>query len=75
MLDVGGIDASASEVRQLSVVMEDAVQAMTPVEQQAALDTVPPETLSQLNQITLDSLNFNSLYSISIDGHDFIKSK
>jgi MFS family permease len=55
MLDVGGIDASASEVRQLSVVMEDAVQTMTPVEQQAALDAVPPETLSQLNQITLDS--------------------
>ena len=55
MLDVGGVDASASEVRQLSVVMEDSVQAMSPVEQQAALDSLPPETVSQLNQITLDS--------------------
>ena len=55
ILDVGGIDASASEVRQLSVVAEDAVQTMSPVEEQTALDTFPPETVSQLNQITLDS--------------------
>lgn len=55
MLDVGGIDVSASEVRQLSVIVEDAVQAMSPVEQQTALDAMPPETVSQLNQLTLDS--------------------
>ena len=55
MMDAGGIDISASEVRQLSIVMEDAVQAMSAVEQQAALDTLPQETVSQLNQITLDS--------------------
>ena len=55
ILDAGGIDVSASEVRQLSVVMEDAVQAMSAVEQQAALDSLTPETASHLNQITLDS--------------------
>jgi len=55
MMDAGGIDVSASEVRQLSIVMEDAVQSMSAVEQQAILDTLPPETASQLNQITSDS--------------------
>ena len=55
ILDAGNIDVSASEVRQISVVMEDAVQAMSPEEQQAALDSYPPETVSQLSQITSDA--------------------
>ena len=55
LMDASGIDISASEVRQLAVVMEDSVQTMSAVEQQTALDTLPPETVSQLNQISLDS--------------------
>ena len=55
ILDAGNIDVSASEVRQISVVMEDAVQAMSAEEQQAALDSYPPETVTQLNQITSDA--------------------
>jgi len=55
MMDAGGIDVSTSEVRQLSIVMEDAVQTMSAEEQQTALDSFPPETASQLNQISLDS--------------------
>ena len=55
LMDAEDIDIAASEVRQLSVVMEDAVQSMSAVEQQAALETLPPETASQLNQITSDS--------------------
>ncbi len=55
IMDTGGIDISASEVRQLSVVMEDSVQSMSAVEQQTALDTLPPEAISQLNQITSDA--------------------
>jgi Na+/melibiose symporter-like transporter len=55
ILDAGGIDISASEVRQLTVVLEDSVQTMSAVEQQTALDALPPETVSQLKQISLDS--------------------
>ncbi|NHZ72493.1 MAG: MFS transporter, partial [Aquificales bacterium] len=55
LLDTVGIDVSRSEVRQISVVMEDAVQSMTTVEKQAALDSLSPETVSQLNQISLTS--------------------
>jgi MFS family permease len=55
ILDAVDIDVSASEVRQISVVMEDALQAMSPEEQQAALDSYPPETVSELNQITGDA--------------------
>ena len=55
ILDAVDIDVSASEVRQISVVMEDALQAMSPEEQQAALESYPPETVSELNQITGDA--------------------
>ena len=40
-------------------------------------DSIVLEEVLQIgsNEILFNSLNYNSLYSISIDGHDFIKSK
>jgi MFS family permease len=55
LMDAGGIEVDRSDVRQISVVMEDAAQSMTTAEQQTVLDALPPETVSQLNQISLDS--------------------
>lgn len=55
LLDAAGIDVSRSEVHQISVVLEDALQSMTATEKQAALDSLPPETVSRLNQISLNS--------------------
>ncbi len=55
LLDTAGIEASASEVRDLSVIMEDAMQSMTTTEKQDTLNALTPEMTTQLDQITDDA--------------------
>lgn len=55
LLDTANIDASASEVRQLSIIMEDAMQFMTTAEKQDISGSLTPEMVTQLDQITSDA--------------------
>ena len=55
LLDTANIEATSSEVRQLSVIMEDAMQSMTTTEKQDTLNALTPEMATQLDQITSDA--------------------
>ena len=55
LLDAHNLDIPLTDVRQLSVVMEDSIQAMEPVELQEMIEAMPAETTSALTQISLDA--------------------